>query len=83
MLHIQHIYCVSIFLSVSNRDDSNRDDKKHVNSHLICYLEEKKTLNSLHNSIEAHHTYLVFGFYFFAAYTFYRNIGNRDGRLPV
>ena len=48
---------------VSNRDDSNRDDKTYVNYHLICCPEEK-TLNSLHNNIEAHHTYLVFGFLF-------------------
>ena len=44
---------------VSNRDDSNRDDKKYVNSHLIRCLEET-TLISLHDNIETHHTYLVF-----------------------
>ena len=48
---------------VNDRDGSNRDDKKYVNSHLICCLEER-TLNSLHNNIETHHTYLVFGFLF-------------------
>ena len=47
---------------MSNRDDSNIDDKKYVNSHFICSLEET-TLNSLHNDIETHHTYLVFGFF--------------------
>ena len=58
-------YLVIFAIVVSNRDDSNKDDKKYVNSHLICCLEEKKTLNSLHNkNIEAHHTYLFFGFLF-------------------
>ena len=44
----------------------------------------KKTLNYIHNNIEAHHTYLVFEFYLFAACTFYRNMSNmRYDRLPV
>ena len=28
-------------LLVGNRDDSNRDDKKYANSHLLCFLEAK------------------------------------------
>ena len=31
----------SLLLLVGNRDDSNRDDKKYANSHLLCFLEAK------------------------------------------
>ena len=54
-------------------DDSNRDDKKYANSHLLCFLEAK-----------THITLIEFlDFYLFAAYTLYRNMGNRNDRLPV
>ena len=46
---------------MSNRDDSNSDDKKYANSHLLCFLEAN-TFKCLLNNIEAHHTYIVFGF---------------------
>ena len=29
------------FSVVGNKDDSNRNDKKYVNSHLLCFLEAK------------------------------------------
>ena len=31
----------SLLLLVGNRDDSNRDDKRYANSHLLCFLEAK------------------------------------------
>ena len=31
----------SLLLLVGYRDDSNRDDKKYANSHLLCFLEAK------------------------------------------
>ena len=48
---------------VGNRDDSNRDDKKYANSHLLCFLNAK-TETCLHNNIEAYATYPVFGRFF-------------------
>ena len=56
--------------------------KKYANSHLFRFLEAK-TFKYIHNNIEAHRPYLVFGFNLFAAYTFYRNIGNKGDKLPV
>ena len=45
----------------------------------ITLLYGSKNFQLLTQNIEVHHTYLKFDFYF----TFYRNMGNRDGRLPV
>ena len=52
-----------MLLLVSNMDDSKMDDKKYVNSHLF-FFPEAKTFKCLPNSIEAQHTYIVFGFLF-------------------
>ena len=52
---------ISLLVLVSYRDDSNRDDKKYANSHLLCFLEAK-TFKCLPNIIESHHTYMAFGF---------------------
>ena len=42
MHECQPCYSVSsLLLLVGNRDDSNRDDKKYANSHLLCFLEAK------------------------------------------
>ena len=68
-----------MLLLVSNMDDSNRDGKKYANSHLLCFLDAK-TFKCLPNNIVAHQ---FLDFYLFAAYTFYRNMGNMDDRLPV
>ena len=53
----------SLLLLVGNRDDSNRDDKKYANSHLLCFLKAK-TYTCFHNNIEAYDTYSVFGRFF-------------------
>ena len=58
-----------LFLLVSNRDDSNRNDIKYANPHLHCCLEAK-TFKTY--TITLRHIILIYflDFDLFAAYTF-------------
>ena len=60
----------SLLPLVGNRDDSNRDDIKYENSHLLCCLEAKSYICLYHN-IYANNDFSVLGLILIPAYNFF------------
>ena len=71
-----------MIILASNRDDSNRDDKKYT-THVHLAFWKQIFLNVY--TILLRYTILIqfLDFYLFAAYKCYRHMRNMDGRLPV
>ena len=71
----------SLLLLVGDRDDSNRDDKKYANSHLLCFLEAK-TYICLHSNNDAYIHIMIhvqcLNIILISAFCSSKKVGNRD-----
>ena len=56
---------------------------KSIQTHTYFAFQKQKLLNVYPITLRYIILIYILDFYLFAAYTFYRNMGNRDDRLPV